>query len=711
MLLAAAAGAGCRAREETAPVVHDLLELWPAAAVRAETALVDFGTPPARRHQVEGWGRRDGAHQRGAGVRSQVEVLLTAARPLRLELRCAADGAGAPEALEVEVNGVDAGRLPLDAEPRERGLQLPEDALVSGANRLLFRYAGGDAVDPGRRVVWDWLRLRPARTPGEQPALDTTAGGLRLPLGSEVAYFLELEAASLLRLDGIEAASGARLRIALRAEGESERLLGTWGRRGSPLRVPLPLSTTQRRLVRLSLRAGGDVAAAGDLLLRRPRVHGPRPSPPAAPVPRPALSERPNLIVYLIDTLRADRLGGYGNPRGLTPHLDALATEAWLFERAWSVATWTRPATATLLTGLAPLDHGVVELEDRLPAAAETLAERLRAAGYRTAALSTNWHVSPHSGMRQGFEDFIFVPEAPHPEQIVERLRAWLDEADRSRSPFFLYVHALDPHAPYEPPSDLRRRFAPASPADAGSRAGLRRAYAARGEQRRRRIAELVPLYDAEVAWADRGFGAFVAVLRERGLYDPTLLVVLADHGEELGERGELGHARDLYCETLAIPLLVKPPRAREARRVAAPVGMVDLAPTILRAAGLDTRGLPGRDLLSLDPGDLSTAQRPLFAHLSYERRRALAVVRGGWQLVLPLAGPRGGNPELYDLAGSPPGGCRETDNLAWANPVRAGYLESSLRAELQRSRPQWERERSPVDEEARRALRALGYQ
>jgi arylsulfatase A-like enzyme len=296
---------------------------------------------------------------------------------------------------------------------------------------------------------------------------------------------------------------------------------------------------------------------------------------------------------------------------------------------------------ASLLTGLEPLDHGVVGLEDRLPAAAHTLPERLRAAGYRTAALSTNWHVSAHSGMRQGFEEFLFVPEESSPEAVVARLRRWLDDAPPA--PFFLYVHTLDPHAPYEPPEDLRRRFAPGSPADAGSREGLRRVYAARGAERRRLLAELEPLYDAEVAWADRGFGAFLAELRRRGLYEESLVVALADHGEALGERGQLGHARDLYCEALAIPLLVKPPRSAgraPARRVTAPVGIVDLAPTLLAAAGLERSDLPGRDLLA--SGELDAPQRPLLAHLRYEGREALSVVRGPWKLVLPLTGPSG---------------------------------------------------------------------
>jgi arylsulfatase len=606
------------------------------------------------------------------------------------------------------VNGVAAGSLPLDSALRERALDLPASLLVPGANRLALRYAGGGG-NPGSRVVWDWLRLRPER-PAGQPALDPQAGGVRLPLGAEASWFLELAAGSVLRLDGIEAPRGGRLRIALQEDGAGERELGSWGRRGGPLRLPLQLDGLaggERRLARLSLRADGDPARRSEILVRRPRVHAPATSPAEEEPPAAGPGERPHLIVYLIDTLRADRLGCYGSQRGLTPHLDAFAAQARLYERAWSASTWTRPAVATLLTGLAPLDHGVVDLEDRLSGAAETLAERLRAAGYRTAALSTNWHVSPHSGMRQGFEDFLFVPDAPHPEEVVERLRSWLDGAAADGSSFFLYVHALDPHAPYEPPPDLRRRFAPASPPEAGSRAGLLRAYGARGAERRRRIAELAPLYDAEVAWADRGFGAFLELLRQRGLYERSLVVVLADHGEELGERGELGHARDLYCETLAIPLLVKPPRAAAGRRVAEPAGMIDVAPTLLRAAGLPAGELPGRDLLAL----AGSPPRTLVAHLAYERRRALSAVRGPWQLVLPLAGPRAGLPELYDLGASPAGGCGESANLARARPVRAGFLESALRLELQRSRPRWERESSPVDEEARRALRALGYQ
>jgi choline-sulfatase len=364
-----------------------------------------------------------------------------------------------------------------------------------------------------------------------------------------------------------------------------------------------------------------------------------------------------------------------------------------------------------VLTGLGPLAHGVETLDDSLPAAAATLPEVLKAAGYRTAAFSTNPQVSAGTGLAQGFDDFDLTHEDARSEAVNRRVLGWLDR-HRGGSPFFLYVHTIDPHAPYEPRDDMRRRFAPGLPARAGWVEEVRLAYAASGEERARRVAQLSTLYDAEIAGNDRSFGALLAELRRRGLYDSALVVFVADHGEEFDEHGELGHGNNLYAETLRVPLIVKWPRQTRGERVRELAQQVDLFPTVLAAAGLrPPAGLPGIDLLALGAGRPGRAggpppvRRAALSHLRYAGREGMSLVDGDWKLILPFSHRFGAGPELYRLDADP----GERVNLAAEDEVRAGWLGARIRGQrLAHAGPALAP--VPVDEPTRRALAALGY-
>lgn len=535
------------------------------------------------------------------------------------------------------------------------------------------------ACSPPRMVEHDLAALLPAAEAGR--GVRAGRGSLFLPPGTEAVYYLDLPGESGLSLAGV---SGP-LAVAVREEGEAERVLG------SVAAGTVELPGRGRHLLRLALRAEG-----GAVRLARPRVVSE--APRAAPRPaREKVEPRPNVVIYLVDTLRADRLGCYGYPRPTSPHLDRFAEGATLFETAVAQAPWTRPSVASVLTGLGPLAHGVRTLEDRLPDAADTLAERLRAAGYRTAAFSTNAHVGADTGFAQGFDDFHFLPQEDS-AAVSRRAAAWLDQ--RGEGPFFLYVHTLDPHSPYTPPLDLRRKFAPGARPEAGSLEHVRRIYAVRGKRRAARIAEVDPLYDAEIAANDRSFGALLSALRERKLFDESLIVFVSDHGEALGERGAFGHAQSLYAEELDVPLVVKLPGQTRGERVSRLAQHVDLLPTVLAAAGLPPApGLPGRDLFG-PPGEREPAA---FSHLSYRGREGMSVVADGWKRIEPWSRKLGRRPMLY----------REEDeslDLATRNPVRSGFLGSLLRAERLRSRQGLRPERADINEEARRQLEALGY-
>ena len=704
--------------------VHDLAALLPLAEVRREAGQVDFGTPAARPYLVSGWYRNEGGGRKGPtvvwskGQASVVEIFLAAPRDLRAELRCAPFEVQdkTAQTVTVELNGRQVAELTLRPRLHDYTIELPREAQVAGINRLAFRY--GRVTRHNHRdlaVSWDLLRLRPARASAVAPPR-AEAGRLVLPFGTEAVFYLEVPSEGTLWLGGLQARGGSgRLAITAQEEGEDEQVLADI--EPGPDRRSVELPGKGAHLLRLALRSVPETpSSTGGLVLERPTVRARPPSPhPPAPSPgtgRGGEKRRPNVIVYLVDTLRADRVGAYGSGRTTSPRTDAFARTATLFEHAIAQAPWTRPSVASILTGLGPLAHGVRTLDDKLAAEATTLPELLQAAGYRTAAFSTNGHVGPATGLDQGFDDFSLDMEETGSDAVNRRVLSWLDvhAGHAGQSPFLIYIHTLDPHAPYDPPFEDRQRFAPGLRPEAGSTEDLKRIYAMRGEEQARLIRELIPLYDAEVAANDRSFGALLDALRARGLYDSTLLVFVADHGEELGEHGQLGHAHDLYREVLDIPLIVKWPGQTRGERVRQLGQHIDLLPTILRAAGLaPPAGLPGTDLRRLadseaDPDSLAAPKA--FSHLSYGNRTGVSLVHAGWKAILPQTWTLAQGPQLFRLGRNG----EEGPNRLAENPVRAGWLLAQIRAEILRSRQGLKPEAAQLDAEARERLRALGY-
>ncbi len=364
--------------------------------------------------------------------------------------------------------------------------------------------------------------------------------------------------------------------------------------------------------------------------------------------------QRPaNVVVYLVDTLRADHVGVYGYSRDTTPRLDAFARDAVVYEDAYSTTSWTRPAVASLLSGRSSAAHAAVSRSSALAPGVPLLGEWLREDGYHTAAVVTNPNVLPVWGFDRGFDDFYDVDSASRSaraDRVNEVVFAHLGEAPRR--PFFLYVHTRDPHGPYEPPPPYDRMFAPGGdpprPSDA---------------------------YDGEIRFNDEHFGVLIDRLRELGLYDDTLVVFTSDHGEELGERGRIGHGSSLFQEQLRIPLIVKyPGSAGAGTRVSQVVSLLDIAPTVLAVAGcarpLD---LEGRDLRARP----SSEPRPLFFDLDLRSRGELHQIAGarlGSHKLIQRAAPEA-SLQLFDLSTDP----RErTDVVAREAPL-AVHLQALL--------------------------------
>ena len=418
-----------------------------------------------------------------------------------------------------------------------------------------------------------------------------------------------------------------------------------------------------------------------------------------------AEAPRPNIVLYVVDTVRADRLGVYGYGKPTSPRLDTFAAGAVLFENAYAQSSWTRPAVASLFTGLLPPAHRTVGRRSVLPEDATTLAEILAVHGYEGMGLVRNPNVGRAFGFAQGFNRFR-SEDRERDETMLDRVRLWLDERQGAEGPFFLFLHAIDPHGPYDPAPEFEEMFeaggAPAHYRTVRYLLGLNRGEV---EPEPETADALSRLYDAEVAQNDRAFGELLDELEDRGLVEDTAVIYLSDHGEEFAEHGRWEHGLSLYEEVLRVPLVMRLPGV-PARRVEEPAQHVDVLPTLLAYLGIEAPPTDGRDLLAAR----RRGDEPLdvYTHLDVDGHRAASVIRGPYKLVLPQSPSQGTAPMLFDLDADP----GELRDLAADRPdiverMLALLAERNLAGEIVSAE---EIEDDQLDEDVRRRLRALGY-
>ena len=400
---------------------------------------------------------------------------------------------------------------------------------------------------------------------------------------------------------------------------------------------------------------------------------------------------RPNILLITLDTTRADRMGFLGAQGGLSPHLDKLAKQGVVFSRAYSHVPLTTASHSTILTGTYPQFNHVVDfgipLSDKLP----YLPSVLRSHGYHTAAFVGSLILDPLNGTAPGFDrgfdvydaGFRIRPRGADRYKTVERRgEVVVDHAitalsKRPPGPFFVWVHLYDAHDPYDPPEPYKTNYA--------------------GH-----------LYDGEIAYADACVGRLLDWLRAQGLFDKTLIAVMADHGESLGAHGENTHGVFLYDETIHVPLLIKLPKNRDAgKAVATRVGLVDVAPTLLSVAGFKVpTEMQGQSLVPMieQPDSDPIADRIAYAETDYPHRAfgwsALRAIRKGKYLFV-----RSPEVELYDQSGDP----GAVHNLASTNKAVADTLNAQLQ-EFRDRTSQTLVELAKPDPEQIQKLQALGY-
>ncbi len=445
------------------------------------------------------------------------------------------------------------------------------------------------------------------------------------------------------------------------------------------------------------------VAASGQAVRGQKNGTGKNPGKQVAAAQRvKGSSGKPDVILITIDTLRADHVGCYGAQNVKTPTLDSLAHDGVVFERAISQVPLTWPSHAVILTGTYPFQNGVQDFTGQpLGSQFRSVAQAFQKSGYVTGAVVSAFVLDRSWGLARGFEFYDDAFSAKtfqtketglvdrRADESVAHAMAWLKKiraggADKrgraAQPPFFLWLHLYDPHSPYDPPEPYRTEYS-------------------------------THLYDGEIAYADHELGKLMAWLKENHLYDSSLIVMLSDHGESLGEHGEDEHGFFIYNATVHVPLIVKPPVGRgiPVGRRSEPVETAAVGPTLLELAGVKDaiegqfqaaallESKVGGNQVGKDPGYSETFYP--FSSFGWSPLHALETARFHF-----IEAPK---PELYDVAADP----GETHNLAAEQPATVAVLREKLQA-LRARNPFRGKEAvaGNLSPEAQEKLRALGY-
>jgi len=461
-------------------------------------------------------------------------------------------------------------------------------------------------------------------------------------------------------------------------------------------------------------------------------------------VDRPELADTqpadgsPNVILVVIDTLRADALSVNGNTRIETPNIDRFAENSINFVNAVVPSPWTTPTMTTMLSGVSPLVHQATQRLSAAPEELETLSETLANAGYRTMAVGKNPVIGPHVNLDQGFHEYSWYPtpelgvslgsEAlafvlpwvfdvdPSTAQLVDKgLQPLVNHNHPGGRPFFLWLHIFDPHMPYEPPLKYLPNLQDNPP---HPNIGLDMPF---GAFKNIRLGQHVPgaderewirtLYEAEVRYVDDELGRFFQRLRDEGLYDDALIIVVSDHGEEFWEHEGFEHGHTFYQELLHVPLMVKLPGNTQAMTIDQPVSVSGVTPTVLKVAGVEHEPAnysdPPLDRFWLDP---SAQSPPLYATGKLYYSDGEALLFGPYKYIHTFGRPR--LDELYNLIDDP----IELDSLIEVEPDTAARAKEIIgkrkleAAELRKRLGLQEGSKTESEEEAREALESVGY-
>ena len=359
----------------------------------------------------------------------------------------------------------------------------------------------------------------------------------------------------------------------------------------------------------------------------------------------------PNIYIVLSDACQASHLQTYGYHRKTSPGIDALAADAMVYENAYANASFTRASVATMLTGIYPDSQKAHFLLNAIPKKLLTMPEYLKARGYATAFFCSTVMLSPPFGFTQGIDDYISISAAGNPDHddsIQKQFAKWLD---KTAKPQFAYMHFIHPHLPKVPPANFEIPYSPGRKPLSQERMSALANKAKNYNQpiSREELEELIFGYDSSIAWMDSEFGKIIAHLKQKNLYDESLIIFLADHGEAMMEHGVLSHSGNVYDETTRIPLIVKYPKALNLKgRVMQLSEIADIFPTIGGLFGREPK-VDGSSLLERSPAH--TLDDRIVISRTVNRSGVYSLRWKNWYYILGLGN---NHEELFALEADP---------------------------------------------------------
>lgn len=699
---------------------------WVARAEvrQGRTLTIDFGVPGGAKYTLGGWTSGTGADRELDGTsvlvigdaRAKLALPVDFDGPGVLTIRAATFARG-PTAVYVGDATIAQAQFAGDGTFRVVRIPIPAEQLGRGEKLLQLRPAGaGSARGIGSaRIAIDWIRFGPAdegqaadeTAPPAPDALGVREGDvpvLALPSGYALGWTAAIPEDASVR--GLAKGEGGRLEVIATRDGADPQVLGDVRPTREGTRFDFSLRALAGQVARIDLRATG-----GAVRVLRPAL--------VVPGEAPRVQARPvrNAIIYLVDTLRADKLRPY-NPstRVRTPGLDRFVESAITLTQGHTQENWTKPSVATLLSSLMPWEHGAYTEEGIVPPQVELLPEILERRGFHSGAFIANGYASDRFGFRQGWDtwrNYIREGRRTPAQYVAADVLEWLDRRPQDQ-PFFLYIHTIDPHVPYRPPSEFTAMYDPNPYSGIVDFSRditlLEKIKVGQIRLNERDKVRLQALYDGEITYHDVHFNAIIDGLERRGVADDTIVVLCADHGEEFWDHGSVGHGHNVYEELLHIPLIVRLPGA-PALRVDEPAGLVDVMPTVLEALGQPVpANLSGRSLIPLLRGQDDGAPRVTVAGFMENWR----TVQVGTRKLIHRAN---GRYTLYDLAADP----GERTDLAAANPLTVRWLRGMLGLTLAqadvvggsraaRPRVTVQQQTTEIDPATRAELEALGY-
>ena len=742
----------CQEKSEEFSTI-DLLSDFEFAETLEETETLDIGDPDAASVFTSGWGKPEKTGVWATSLTSEIKFFtFVPQKKQEIVFLCRpfTYPNSPPQTLEVRLNGEFVDKQELEKKERECSFILPENSLRKGKNdlTLVFGYAKSPAEMVGGKdkrslaVRFSSIRFPAKKSYGQHVFLKNDViyfnplcrinYYIKLPRAAHLQFDFEAEGTKLDRIK-----SDLNLNVSITEEGASvEEIFNlnlstlsqdkkTWD---------VDLSQHAEKIVRLSL----NLNSQGDAdLVDLSQVYGKLYKPQIRGAKEPSLTgkittespeklegiEKTNLIIAILDAVNPDFMSCYGFDEKTTPYIDTLAEEGIVFTKAFAQASWTLPSTVSLFTSLHPLSHKVWSRERRLDDKAFTLAEALKEKGFKTCGLSANASASSVYNLFQGIDEEIALFDWDKDrlrsrkrlkviwaEDFVEPAREWIYRNKQEQ--FFMYIHFLQPHTPYNPPPSFLDEAAHTYNGPLKGKEPLMPRKLNLDELSEADIEYLIANYKGNLRYADYYLGEIVDILKDHNIFENTILVITADHGESFLEHGVFGHSHNLFDEEIRIPLILRFPKkfGLSGKKTTALVQSMDLMPTFLEVYGQEKRNqnLEGKSLWPLILGSQEWGHRCILGSLSKpfveEETRSDMLRDGKHKIIITKK-----DIQFFDLEADP----GEMNNIYLQSPIISNYYNQQLlkmRKELLEGEDLAMKGKFIINKKTREHLRALGY-